>query len=67
MHNNNKITIGGLKKMFGKNIHCEPRKQTREACRKYCMKEETRFAPPEEFGVWDETGVYKCDCMLYKW
>jgi len=35
-----------------KSLHAEPRLKSRQAARDYCMKEESRIEPPQEFGKW---------------
>lgn len=43
-----------VKELFGdQSMHLEPRQGSREQARAYCMKEETQYAKPIEFGTWD--------------
>ena len=37
-------------------LHLEPRQGTRNQARAYCMKEETQWVEPIEFGTWDSDG-----------
>lgn len=34
-------------------MHLEPRQGSREQARAYCMKKDSQYAPPIEFGTWD--------------
>lgn len=44
------------KSHFHETAHLEGRKGSRQQCRDYCMKEESRVHGPYEFGVWIESG-----------
>jgi hypothetical protein len=44
-----------VKELFGvDSMHLEPRQGTRKQARDYCMKEESRWANPIQFGEWRE-------------
>lgn len=49
--------LSWLKKSLNRDdIHCEPRKGTRDQARAYCMKEDTRVEGPWEEGTWEQGG-----------
>lgn len=48
------VNFNTVKGLFHDNsIHLEGRRGTREQARAYCMKPESRYAEPIEFGVWE--------------
>jgi len=48
------IRMNKVKQLFKvDSIHLEPRQGSRKQARDYCMKEESRWAPPIEFGTWE--------------
>lgn len=50
---NKAVHFQTVKGLFGdEGIHLEPRRGTREEARRYCMKPESRYADPIEFGTW---------------
>jgi len=50
---NSAVSFGPLKTMFGDpSIHLEARRGSRAEARAYCMKNESRYADPIEFGTW---------------
>ncbi len=48
--------ISGIKRIFGRRVHAEARKGTRDEAREYCRKEESRVNGPWELGVWNKSG-----------
>ena len=46
--------------------HCEPRKSSQQACRDYCLKEESRLwdSNPHEHGEWNPKSIKKPKSML---
>jgi len=58
MHNPH--SLSGIKKLFGKHVHCEVRKGTHEQAVAYCSKEKTRGKGPDDgpftWGAHDEQG-----------
>jgi len=51
---NKALNFGTVKGLFGDPaIHLEARRGTREQARAYCMKPESRYAEPEEYGQWN--------------
>lgn len=50
---NKAVGFGALKELCNDNtLHLEQRRGTRQEARAYCMKPETRYADPIEFGTW---------------
>lgn len=47
--------------MNSPSVHLEPRQGTRKQARDYCMKEESRWANPMEFGEWTEDKTGRTD------
>jgi len=47
------VAFGAVKTLLGDNsVHLEGRRGTRKEARDYCMKPESRYADPIEFGTW---------------
>lgn len=60
-----KVRVTTLKKLrYGRSMHFEPRRGTREQARDYCMKEDSRVDGPHEFGVWEPTRQGKRSDLL---
>lgn len=59
---NKAVHFNTVKRIFGDDsIHLESRKGTRQQARAYCMKPESRYAEPIEFGKWEENEGKRSD------